>query len=273
MSGQSRSSSHNRCATAVRPRNVPIFVSVAICLILPRTSAADSATFVIASATGRDTISQGLHQRIRFMYDPGTDTLVSCDISMLWSFSNGNIIGPLYDTGVNPNVVVTEDAIAVFEAVGWGLIPGNNSSDPDTTTCSARDVVFDSQWVSFGAIWELVVNPTDTGTIQINRLPPEHFWTFFGSPSGAPIPTAWQAPLLTVVPCQESGLVWGDSNLDGVVSSSDVIKIVNHVFKSGPPAPVFELMDINCTGDISAADIILLVNYIFKAGGAPCNPC
>ena len=59
----------------------------------------------------------------------------------------------------------------------------------------------------------------------------------------------------------------GDVNVDGVVSSSDIIYIVNHVFKSGPaPQPVPETGDLTCDGVVTSADIIRLVGYVFKSG-------
>lgn len=64
----------------------------------------------------------------------------------------------------------------------------------------------------------------------------------------------------------------GDVNGDLVVTSSDVITLVNFVFKGGA-APPTGVGDINCNGSVTSADIILLVNYIFKGGPAPCDPC
>jgi uncharacterized protein CbrC (UPF0167 family) len=59
----------------------------------------------------------------------------------------------------------------------------------------------------------------------------------------------------------------GDVNIDGIVSASDIIYLVNHVFKSGPPPqPVPETGDVNCDGAVTAADIIRLVGYVFKSG-------
>jgi hypothetical protein len=63
----------------------------------------------------------------------------------------------------------------------------------------------------------------------------------------------------------------GDVNDNGAITSSDVIYLVNYVFKAGPvPVPVEQAGDVNCNGAISSADIIYLVNYVFKGGPAPC---
>jgi hypothetical protein len=69
-------------------------------------------------------------------------------------------------------------------------------------------------------------------------------------------------------------LMTGDLNRSGTYTSSDVILLVNYVFKSGaPPQPCPAAGDCNCSGTVSSADIIVLVNHVFKGGPAPCNVC
>jgi hypothetical protein len=63
----------------------------------------------------------------------------------------------------------------------------------------------------------------------------------------------------------------GDVNADGAFTSSDIIYLVNYVFKSGPPAVVPGHDDVNCSGSVTSADIIRLVNFIFKSGAPPCS--
>jgi hypothetical protein len=61
---------------------------------------------------------------------------------------------------------------------------------------------------------------------------------------------------------------------DGVITSADIIYLVNYVFKSGPlPNPCPAAADVNCDGSITAADVIYLVNHVFKGAPAPCNVC
>jgi len=66
----------------------------------------------------------------------------------------------------------------------------------------------------------------------------------------------------------------GDANSDGIISLSDVIFLVNYIFKSGSPAPVPLIAgDPNCDNQITLSDVIRLVNYIFNKPGdwAPCT--
>jgi hypothetical protein len=70
------------------------------------------------------------------------------------------------------------------------------------------------------------------------------------------------------------GMLTGDVNLSGTMSSADIIYLVNFIFKSqDPPLPCVAVGDANCSGSITAGDIICLVNYVFKGGAAPCDVC
>jgi len=65
----------------------------------------------------------------------------------------------------------------------------------------------------------------------------------------------------------------GDANANGTITSSDIIYLVNYVFKSGPePLPVWQSGDTNCDLKVTSSDIIYLVNYVFKSGPAPGCP-
>lgn len=63
----------------------------------------------------------------------------------------------------------------------------------------------------------------------------------------------------------------GDMTNDQVLTSGDVIFLVNYVFKGGlPPSPPSEA-DMNNNGVVNSADIVYLVNHVFKGGPVP--PC
>lgn len=61
----------------------------------------------------------------------------------------------------------------------------------------------------------------------------------------------------------------GDFDVNGAVNSSDIIQMVAHVFKGGPPSVDPWTMDVDLSGDVTSADIIFLVNFVFKGGPAP----
>jgi hypothetical protein len=65
----------------------------------------------------------------------------------------------------------------------------------------------------------------------------------------------------------------GDANLDGKVSVSDVVYLINFLFKGGP-APWLLYADANGDCKISVSDVVYLINYLFKGGPPPhCADC
>jgi hypothetical protein len=66
----------------------------------------------------------------------------------------------------------------------------------------------------------------------------------------------------------------GDVNADSTITSSDVVYLVNFVFKGGPqPLANYRSGDVDCNGQINSSDVIRLVNYVFKSGEVPeCGP-
>jgi hypothetical protein len=63
--------------------------------------------------------------------------------------------------------------------------------------------------------------------------------------------------------------ICADVNETGNVSISDIIYLINYLFKFGPePDPMYGA-DTNGDGKVSLADIVWLINYLFKFGPAP----
>lgn len=61
----------------------------------------------------------------------------------------------------------------------------------------------------------------------------------------------------------------GDVTGDNLVLLSDIVSLINFLFK-GAPAPVpFCRGDVNASGTIVLSDIVYLVNFLFKSGPAP----
>lgn len=65
-------------------------------------------------------------------------------------------------------------------------------------------------------------------------------------------------------------LIRGDANSDGKISVSDVVYLINYLFKGGPAPVPIESADANCDGKPSVSDVVYLINYLFKGGPAPC---
>jgi len=63
----------------------------------------------------------------------------------------------------------------------------------------------------------------------------------------------------------------GDVNFNGMVTSADVVGLVNHVFKT-TAVQLPECADVDDYAGIDAADIVYLINRVFKGGPAPICP-
>jgi hypothetical protein len=65
---------------------------------------------------------------------------------------------------------------------------------------------------------------------------------------------------------------YGDANYDKIVDVSDVIFLLNYLYKSGPQPYPRLAGDANCNGEVEAGDIVLLIGYLFKEGPPPGCP-
>lgn len=60
----------------------------------------------------------------------------------------------------------------------------------------------------------------------------------------------------------------GDANFDGHTTVSDVVWLINYLFKEGPAPSYPPSGDVNLDGKTTVADVIYFINYLFKGG--PC---
>ena len=61
----------------------------------------------------------------------------------------------------------------------------------------------------------------------------------------------------------------GDTNLDKQVTLSDIIFLIDYLFKSGQKPHPFCTGDANGDGKIKLSDVVTLVNFLFKSGSSP----
>lgn len=66
-------------------------------------------------------------------------------------------------------------------------------------------------------------------------------------------------------------LYLGDVNGDGILSPSDIVLLINHVFLAVSVDPP-EVADINCDGNSTPADVVLGLNAVFLGQPPPCDP-
>ncbi len=61
----------------------------------------------------------------------------------------------------------------------------------------------------------------------------------------------------------------GDANGDTKILLSDIVYIINFLFKSGPAPSPFCRGDANGVGGIVLTDVVYIINFLFKLGPAP----
>lgn len=89
----------------------------------------------------------------------------------------------------------------------------------------------------------------------------------------------WQVVAWDNYEASKAGPVWtfttkpdwlyGDCNRDEKVNMSDVIYLINYLFRQGAEPNPLQAGDTNCDGKITISDVIYLVNYLFKGGPPP----
>ena len=61
----------------------------------------------------------------------------------------------------------------------------------------------------------------------------------------------------------------GDASNDGKVNVTDVITLINYLFKGGTAPADMDAADVNNDGKVNVTDVIYLINYLFKGGSTP----
>ena len=79
---------------------------------------------------------------------------------------------------------------------------------------------------------------------------------------------------LTEVSCPACGSSFsliGDLTGDELINVSDVIFLVNYLYKEGPAPSPLSLGDVNCDDEINVGDLVYLVSYLYQGGTQPCS--
>jgi len=63
----------------------------------------------------------------------------------------------------------------------------------------------------------------------------------------------------------------GDANGDGLLTSADIVLILNFVFLGVPISPP-EVADMNCDGVATSSDVVIALNVVFLGQAPPCDP-
>ncbi|MDH4222952.1 MAG: dockerin type I repeat-containing protein, partial [candidate division Zixibacteria bacterium] len=67
--------------------------------------------------------------------------------------------------------------------------------------------------------------------------------------------------------------IYGDVNNNGDVGVSDVVYLINYLFRDGVLPPVPNQADINADCDVSVSDVVYFIAHLFKSGPLPQPGC
>jgi ankyrin repeat protein len=168
----------------------------------------------------------------------------------------------------SPVDLIVTDPVGDSIGIGFNTIPG---ADYDITTDwdhdgDNDDIVTIPDRLVGDYLIEVVAESGDTGVydlgIRIDGSNIMNLATDHPSPSpGEPDTFSYNVPWY----------VRGDANGDWVVSVTDVVYLINHLFIGGPGPEVWQAGDANCDETINVSDVVYLINYLFISGPPPCN--
>ena len=69
--------------------------------------------------------------------------------------------------------------------------------------------------------------------------------------------------------CSSNSVVAKKTGSHDEIGITDVVYLINHLFKSRPVPIELKEGDVNCDNDVTISDAVYLVNYLFKSGPQP----
>jgi hypothetical protein len=122
-----------------------------------------------------------------------------------------------------------------------------------------------------GILMYLYFTILDTGFVTLDTattVSPENF--YFLDPIGTYI-IPYDSP--SEFHITEGSTLPGDLNQDGRANISDIVFLINYLFKSGPAPAYLASGDVNTDCEISVSDVVYFINYLFKGGPNPWMGC
>jgi len=153
----------------------------------------------------------------------------------------------------------------VYE-LAWDIIAVNFDVYPPTVLYGASAITAPPMPPGYGLFAKMIYTVNDTGRICVDTtvFPPAGVVTFADTMNVTYrpqiIPGCFQ--LAPYIPC--------DANGDSLVDISDVVWLVNYLFKSGPDPANWS--DANCDDDMTISDAVYLINYLLRSGPLPGDP-
>ncbi len=181
------------------------------------------------------------------------DTILACGAvnssGLIASFSSH---GPTGDGRIKPEVVARGVATYCATATDtntFGYVGGTSLSTPLVGGCAAVLISVHPDWVPWKVREALMYTANNSYT-------PNNTY-------------GWG--LIDLLAAVQYSFSTGDVNRSGSVTITDVVYLVNYLFKGGPPPYLMYRGDANCDQSVTVGDVVYLVNYLFKGGPVPCS--
>ncbi len=145
----------------------------------------------------------------------------------------------------------SSSVVASYPGFGGAVV---KSTLPLTTFLNPYGLLYDVNNLTFTVAWSYNDATTESITDDV---------TIIGKSS--PVPGSFIIPGGSIV------LVPGDFDVDGIVSVSDAVSLINYIFAGGAAPSNLMIGDADCSQLITISDAVYMIQYIFAGGAAPCT--
>ncbi|MCJ7459675.1 MAG: cupredoxin domain-containing protein [candidate division Zixibacteria bacterium] len=153
-------------------------------------------------------------------------------------------------------IVVKPAAVHTVSIIDFAFVP-------QTDTITAADNV---RWVNNRAVFHTTTSNTSVWNSGTLSPGPSSFTRQFNTSGSFPYQCKFHPSMTGTILVRKRG----DANGDSKITVSDVVYLVNYLFKGGPPPNPLLTGDANCDTKVTVSDVVYLVNYLFKGGPPPC---
>jgi hypothetical protein len=185
--------------------------------------------------------------------------------SQTWSFDVSYLTDTLKIIAFSPVDLVVTDPMGDSIGIGFNTILGatydtaydvNGDGDKDDSVTMPNRLVGDY------AI-RVLAEPGDSGTFDLGiRIDGSQMnLILMGAPSPPP---GSPENIIYYAPCTQ-----GDATGDLELDISDVVFLINYLYRYGPSPQPLERGDANSSGLVDVGDVVYLINYLFKGGPPP----
>ena len=181
------------------------------------------------------------------------ETILACGaVNSSGTIASFSSRGPTGDGRIKPEVVargVSTYCATATDTNTFGYVSGTSLSTPLVGGCAAVLLSAHPDWVPWKIREALMYTANNSYT-------PNNTY-------------GWG--LIDLLAAVQYSFRTGDVNRNGSVTISDVVYLVNYLFKGGPAPYLWYRGDTNCDQSVTVADVVYLVAYLFKGGPLPCS--